>query len=99
MSTIKSVPRTARRIIEKVESGNYTPDMIEHMIESLIKNRDNTIDTLQKAMRPREFILSESDISGALRDTINAHGSITSQFIGSAAKRIFKSCQKIIEEK
>ena len=34
----------------------------------------------------------EHEVAGALRSCIDAHGPITKQWIGSAAKRIVKSC-------
>jgi hypothetical protein len=47
--------------------------------------KDN-LDTIEKLKRERH--LETKRISGALKQTINAHGPITGQFIGSATKRI-----------
>ena len=53
-----------------------------------VYEQDNlkTIDKLK-----REKIYDTKRISGALKQTINAHGPITAQYIGSATKRIYGS--------
>ncbi len=95
---VKSIESTTRRIIAKIENGEYDHDQIEHMIQSLIKNRDKVIVRLKDKSRPRELVLSQKMISGAIRDTINKHGSITKHTISSAAKRILGNCTVLVNE-
>lgn len=95
---LKSIESTTRRIITKIEAGDYDHDQIEHMIQSLIKNRDNVIVNLKHQAKPRELVLSEGSIAGALRDTIHAHGTITKHQISSAAKRILGQCTRMVQE-
>ena len=94
---VKSIESTTRRIIARIESGEYDQERIQHMIQSLIKNRDQVIVNLKHQAKPRVLALSEGSISGALRDTINAHGTITRNHISSAAKRILGQCTRVVE--
>lgn len=93
--SLKSPARTAQRIIAMVESGDYDPLIIEHMVESVVKNRDRRIKELENRSKPRTFDMTIKRISGALRDTIKEHGDITPNFIASAAKRIYGKCQQV----
>ena len=94
----KSVKRTIERVIKKIESGDYDPQIIEHMLFSLIESRDRRIRFLEAKAKPREFVLTQKRISGALRNTIKHHGPIYPENINSAAKRIYGTCLQIIEE-
>lgn len=94
---VKSIESTTRRIIERVEAGEYSHEQIQHMIQSLIKNRDQVIVNLKHQAKPRTLALTERSISGALRDTINQHGNITRHSISSAAKRILGQCTRMVE--
>lgn len=60
-------------------------NILKH-IDDYEQNNLNTIDKLRK-----EKIYETKRISGALKQTINAHGPITPTFIGSATKRIYGS--------
>lgn len=53
-----------------------------------IYQRDN-LETIDKLKRKKMY--EAKRISGALKQTINAHGPITSLLIGSATKRIYGS--------
>lgn len=53
-----------------------------------IFEKDN-LDTIVKLKRKKVY--ETKRISGALKQTIQAHGPITKQFIGSATKRIYGS--------
>ena len=44
---LKSIESTARRIIKRVQSGDYDQELIEHMIGSIVKNRENIINNLK----------------------------------------------------
>lgn len=67
---------------------NNNPDInnIMKYIHDYEKDNLETIDKLR-----REKIIETKKINGALRQTINAHGSITKELIGSATKRIYGS--------
>lgn len=95
---VKSLESTARRIFQKVSAGEFDQEQVEHMIASLIKNRDNVIKNLKNQAKPRQLLLNEKVISGALRDTITHHGDITKHTIGSASKRIRGNLYNIIQE-
>jgi len=95
MGKIKSVENTVLRIIGKVESGDYDEDILVHMVQSLVDNRDNRIKVLEKRERPQKFVISEKKIIGALRSCIKEHGDITKDNIGSATKRIYGTCLEI----
>lgn len=72
----------------KLELEAKTPSLeniLKH-IDDYEQNNLNTIDKLRK-----EKIYETKRISGALKQTINAHGPITPTFIGSATKRIYGS--------
>ena len=97
MPSMKSSKHTVTRIITMVESGDYDPDTIQHMVDSLIESRDRKIRHLKKKAKPREFIITPKIISGALRNCIKDHGPITTHWIGSAAKRIYGNCQQVVE--
>lgn len=95
MGKIKSVETTVKRIIAKVESGEYDPEILIHMVQSIVDNRDRRIKFLEKSSKTRTFTLTERKIAGALRNTIKTHGDITKQNIGSAAKRIYGTCLEL----
>ena len=97
MPSMKSSERTTKRIIAMVESGDYDPDIIQHMVDSLIESRERKIRHLKKKAKPREFIMTTKIISGALKNCIRDHGPITKDWIGSAAKRIYGNCQQVVE--
>ena len=94
---LKNIDSTTRRIIAKIESGEFEFDTIEHMIHSIVVDREKVIQRLKDKNRPREFVMSERRIAGALRETIHAHGIINKDLIGSAAKRIMGQCTVLAE--
>lgn len=81
-----------------VESGDYDVDIIQHMLDSLVTNRDKRIKELEKRIKPKEFNMTLKIVSGALRECINQHGPITTEWIGSAAKRVYGNCQQAVED-
>lgn len=96
--SLKNTKRTAQRIIAMVESGNYDPEIIEHMVESVVNNRDKRIKELETRVKPRTFDISLKIISSELINTIKAHGPITRNYVSSAAKRIYGNCQSVVDE-
>jgi hypothetical protein len=75
-----------------VESGDYDPEIIEHMIASQTRRYEKKIEHLKKQLRPQRFLMSERRIIGGLKNCIRDHGPITKDWIGSAAKRVYASC-------
>ncbi len=81
--------RTRRGKLEhkiKEELKNVTPDIesILNHVDDYEKDNLETIDKLRK-----DKLLDTKRINGALKQTINAHGDITKELIGSATKRIY----------
>ena len=70
-------------VLHRIEPNQTELDFLVAAFEEYQK--DN-LDTIEKLKRERHF--ETKRISGALKQTINAHGPITKQFIGSATKRI-----------
>jgi hypothetical protein len=98
MGKIKSTESTTKRIISMIESGDYDPDIIQHMIDSIVENRDRRIRCLEERVRERVFKMTLQVVTGSLQDCIKQHGPITKEFIGSAAKRIYGNCQNLAKE-
>lgn len=80
--------RTRRgKLSEKLknEISSKTPSL-ENILIIIDEYEKNNLDTIEKLRR--EKIYETKRISGALKQSINAHGPITSILIGSATKRI-----------
>jgi hypothetical protein len=60
---------------------------ITELIQVINDYEKNNLDTISKLKKDKS--LETKRISGALRQTINAHGPITLNYIGSATKRIY----------
>jgi hypothetical protein len=72
----------------QMELNSVSPNLnnIIEIINDYEKNNLATIDKLK-----RDKVIQTKRISGALKNTINAHGPITMTLIGSATKRIYGS--------
>lgn len=64
-----------------------TPDKLDAMILAVNDYEKANLDTINKLKKDKLY--ETKRISGALRQTINAHGPITLNYIGSATKRIY----------
>jgi hypothetical protein len=64
-----------------------TPDKLDSMITAVNEYEKTNLDTINKLKKDKVY--ETKRISGALRQTINAHGPITMNYIGSATKRIY----------
>lgn len=75
------------RLMEKIKYELSKPqpnlEMILKHVDDYEKDNLATIDKLKK-----EKSVDAKKINGALRQSINAHGPITKQLIGSATKRV-----------
>lgn len=76
----------------KYELSKHKPslEMILAHIDDYEKDNLATIDKLRKDKH-----VEAKKISGALKQTINAHGPITKELIGSATKRIYGSLMTV----
>lgn len=72
------------KIQHELQKKEPNIDIILNHINQYEKENLDTIDKLKK-----EKVLDTKRISGALKQTINAHGPITKLLIGSATKRIY----------
>ena len=68
---------------------------IEDIIEAAEHYEKNNLKTIEKLKKKKS--LEVKKINGALKQSINAHGPITKQFINSASKRIYGSL--LVDEK
>lgn len=93
----KSICKIVSRIQKRTGIDDEEATIIQHMIESIVENREKRIRYLENLVRPREFVLTKKDISGALRCCIHAHGPIVPNNIESATKRIYTQCIKLME--
>lgn len=59
---------------------------VENIIKAINEFEQANIDTIAKLNRVKK--IDDNKIRGALKQTINAHGPITMEFISSATKRI-----------
>jgi len=78
--------RLRHKILEELLKDNPNVDKIIYIIEEYESDNINTIEKLKRDKR-----IELNRINGALKQTINAHGAITKELIGSTAKRIYGS--------
>lgn len=86
------------KLIEKIKNeillsneNNELPN-IEYIISCVEEFEKSNIDTINKLKRKKHSDIRK--INGALKQTINAHGPITRELIGSASKRIYGALLK-----
>jgi hypothetical protein len=81
--------KLVRDLKNELANDNPSLDRVLEIIQEYEKNNLNTIEKLK-----RDKVFETKRISGALKQTIHAHGPITSNLIGSATKRIYGSLLK-----
>ena len=79
----------------ELELSREEPD-IHKILEFIDLYEKNNLDTIKKLKRKKESDVKK--INGALKQTINAHGPITKELIGSASKRIHGSLLEVKKE-
>ena len=84
---LKSRKDKIKNVIEYKFGGKLTPSEINEILLVFDVYQEDNLDTIEKLKRDKVY--DTKRISGALKQTINAHGPITAQFIGSATKRIY----------
>lgn len=76
------------KLIDKLKNDIKIPaKSIEEVLRLIDGYEKNNLDAISKLKKDRLF--ETKRISGALKQTINAHGPITNILIGSATKRIY----------
>ena len=80
-------------VLQRMELTETELDFLMLAFDEYEKDNLASIEKLK-----RERHLETKRISGALKQTINAHGPITKQFIGSATKRIHGALLSNIKE-
>jgi len=70
----------------ELELSKTTPN-IDKILSIVDMYEKDNLDTINKLKREKN--LDVRRINGALKQTINAHGPITKELIGSASKRIY----------
>jgi hypothetical protein len=81
------------KLMEKIEYEleREKPDLMK-IIKSVDDYEKANLETINKLRRQKELDIRR--INGALKQTINAHGPITKELIGSASKRIYGALLK-----
>lgn len=72
------------KLENEINSKTIDVNKLMLIIDDYTKNNDNLIEKLQ-----RDKQITIKRINGGLKQTINAHGNITKELIGSASKRIY----------
>lgn len=91
MSNRKSIKHVVDRIARMGKLDEEQEYVVRHMIEALVRNRDVLIDKLTVRAQDRENAVTPKMFAGALKDCIKAHGPITREWTGSAAKRLHRT--------
>lgn len=78
--------KLANKIAEELNSKHPNIESIVNIFNSFEKNN---LATIEKLKRGKKIELDK--IHGAIKQTINAHGPITKELIGSCGKRIYGS--------
>lgn len=74
-------------LIENLKCESIPKEQIEKILTFVGEYEKNNLDTIEKLKR--EKLVESKRISGALKQSIDAHGPITKELIGSATKRVF----------
>lgn len=82
------------KLREEIGKNNPDLDKVVEIVESFEKDNLKTIEKLKKKKK-----VTLKKINGGLKQSINAHGPITKNYIGSASKRIYGSLLEAEEEK
>ena len=89
MSVFKSRKSKLKGFLEYKFGEKLNENDINEILKVFDVYQEDNLDTIEKLKRDK--IYETKRISGALKQTINARGPITKQFIGSATKRIYGS--------
>lgn len=85
----KSRKDKLKGVLEYKFEGKLTEKDIDDILVVFDVYETDNLRTIDKLKRQKVY--ETKRISGALKQTINAHGPITAQYIGSATKRIYGS--------
>lgn len=79
----------------KEEMGKQTPSL-DRIIKIVEEFESDNINTIEKLKKKKSITLKK--VNGALKQSINAHGPITKDLIGSASKRVYGSILETEQE-
>ncbi len=79
--------RLRKKLEDQLLNKTITEKDIDFILGVVSDYEQNNLDAIEKLKKDK--INETKRISGALKQTIHAHGPITSAFIGSATKRIY----------
>jgi hypothetical protein len=68
-----------------IDSGKLSVEDIDFILYHIDKYEKNNLETIKKLKKQKKTTIK----NGGLKQTINAHGPITKELIGSASKRIY----------
>ena len=78
------------KLVDNLKSELSKPKpSLDKILEIVQDYENNNLNTIEKLKRDKKY--EAKRISGALKQTIHAHGPITLNLIGSATKRIYGS--------
>lgn len=78
--------RRSKKLESEIKSILGDSDNVHEVFNLFIKYEESNLKTIDKLSKER--LVERNRIKGALKQTINAHGPINMQLIGSATKRI-----------
>lgn len=86
---IKTRKEKIKEFLQFKLNSKLNSNDIDNILDIFNVFEKDNLDTIVKLKRKKVY--ETKRISGALKQTIQAHGPITKQFIGSATKRIYGS--------
>ena len=89
MNMFKNRKGKIKSVLEYKLGNKLDDNDINDILEVFDVYQKDNLDSVDKLKRDKVY--ETKRISGALKQTINAHGPITKQFIGSATKRVYGS--------
>ena len=89
MNMFKSRKGKLKSVLERKFGDKLDDNDINDILAVFDMYQKDNLDSIDKLKRDKVY--ETKRISGALKQTINAHGPITKQFIGSATKRVYGS--------
>lgn len=82
------------KLLSEMDKNNPS---LDNFVKIVDEYESDNLKTIEKLKKKKKITLNK--INGGLKQSINAHGPITKNFIGSASKRIYGSFLEPEEEK
>jgi hypothetical protein len=97
LQIFKTRKNKLKQQLEFILTQNYPSQIkLDFLMLAVDEYQKANLASIEKLKRERH--LETKKISGALKQTLNAHGPITKQFIGSATKRIHGALLSNVKE-